>query len=62
MDKRPVRSGPRARLVLLLLLAFVAPLASAAAQQNPGTLTNERIFASREFASAFFGPAVCSSR
>lgn len=55
MHRRSAVPGSRA-LALSLLLAAAAPLAPVAAQQGPGTLTNQRIFASREFASAFFGP------
>lgn len=61
MHNRHVGPRSRVRVALLLLLAFAAPLASVAhatAQQSPGTLTNERIFASPDFASAYFGPAV----
>ena len=49
------RSG--LHLAALLLLALAAPAAPAAAQQDPSTLTVERIFASPDFGSGYFGPA-----
>ncbi|MCG6956823.1 MAG: S9 family peptidase [Gemmatimonadetes bacterium] len=50
---------PSSRLTLLLAVALTATATTLKAQdQDPSRLTVERIFASREFASAFFGPAV----
>jgi len=53
MRKATLRAS-RALRVAALLLTVAAP---AAAQQDASLLTNERIFASRDFASARFGPA-----